>query len=203
MPALLLALLGRLLLAQLAVSCALGALVVAGALVEGHAPDPERLRTLALAGGGALGATWVLVGFRREAGDVALAALGVAPRWVVGVVLLGGLPALALAGGGPAPTPGLVADGALHLPTGTVRWIDGVAARDDLPGDLARFPGLPAPPPPAPPAGLPAAVGLAALRLTALAVALAWLSRRDGRPDQPAALLAGALATLPGLLPLL
>lgn len=203
MPALLLALLGRLLLAQLAVGCALGALVVAGALVEGHVPDPQRVRTLALAGGGALGATWVLVGFRREAGDVALAALGVAPRWVVGVLLVGGLPALALAGGGPVPTPGLVVDGALHLPTGTIRWTNGVAERDDLPDDLARFPGLPAPAPPTPPSELPMAVRLAALRLTALAMALAWLSRRDGRPDQPSALLAGALATLPGLLPLL
>ncbi|MEZ4463161.1 MAG: hypothetical protein R3F43_01235 [bacterium] len=97
-----LALAARLLLAQLAVIAALGALVAVAALIEGHAPDGARLRLVAVGGGAALGAAWTLAAWRQAAGDVALAALGVRPARVVALLCLGSTPALALAGAAPA-----------------------------------------------------------------------------------------------------
>lgn len=193
-----LALVGRLLLAQLAVIAALGVLVSVAALVEGHPPGLDRLRLVAVGGGAALGAAWTLAAWRRAAGDVALAALGVPPGRVVGLLCLAAAPALAAAGG-PAREPGLIVDATtLRLPGATVRWVDGVATRSDV---AAPFPGLPAPG--APPAGPRSPWLLLLGRLAGLAAGLAWLARRARLPDAPAALAAGAAAALLGALPAL
>lgn len=197
MPALLGALLKRLILAQLAVTGALAVLITAAALVEGHAPDPARLRSLALGGGAALGAVWILAAFRREGGDIALAALGIPPACVVLLCLGAGLPTLALAGGAPAPAPGWITPQHLDLPRGQITWQDGIAHRTDT--EPATFAGLPAP------THTPAPRGdwTFPIRCLALAAALTWLARRTAAPDVPATLSAGALATLLGLLPAL
>ena len=199
MFALLLALFGRLVLAQLVVAVALGVLVGAAALIEGHVPDVWRLRAVALGGGAAVGAAWVVAGFRREAGDVALAGLGAARRLMVLLGVLAGAPVLALAGGLPAQAASFVEVGVLRWSGGEARWSDGSALRSDRVGPAAVFPGLPAP--------VVAATTridlLFPARLLALAAALSWLLRRPMAPDVPAALGAGAVATLLGLVPAL
>ena len=203
MPALTGALIGRLYRTQVAVALALGGLVVAAALVEGHAPDPWRLRALALGGAAALGGAWVLAAFRRERGDVALAALGVAPGWAAVVCLAAALPTLALAGGRPEAPAGRLAPHRIELPGGAVTFERGAlgptARRTDLAGEASVWTEFPAP------ANHPTHrfdyTFLA--RTLALALALGWLGRRAHPPDVPAALAAGTLATLAGLAPAL
>lgn len=199
MPALVGALLGRLVLAQLVVCAALSVLVGAAALIEGHPPDLWRLRAVALGGGAALGAAWVLAAFRREGGDVALAALGIQPLLVALLGLGTATPALALAGGRPAAGSSFVTADRIQLPAGEVRWDAGVAHRSDEVGEAARFPGFPAP------TSTPTSRfnWLFPARIVALGAALAWLARRLTTPDVPATLAAGTAATLLGLAPAL
>jgi len=196
MPALLGALLQRTLLAQLAVAIALGVLVTAAAWVEGHPPDPWRLRAVALGGGAALGAVWTWSAFRRERGDIALASLGISPTCALFLCLAASLPTLALAGGAPTTERGLIEAGHLRLPAGEVVWHDDVAHRTDLVGPIATFPGLPIP------EAAPRRPDFTFLaRCLALLAALTWLARRPAPPDVPATVGAGALATVLGLLP--
>ncbi len=172
--------------AATAVGLAVCALAGVAALVEGHPPDLERLRVLALPAAGFLGAAWVLARWRARGEDIAWANLG-RPPLLVALLLASASSAPVLLGTATPAAAGWslrATEAGLrgHSPRGAfeVTWAGGRAHRSDLPRAFAGFP-APTRLDPGPSLGW----GLPAARVALLLALLAFLTLRAQPPGLP------------------